>query len=168
MLTYLFLQVHRLFYSTDCFGLDQSACILFSIEELEDTKWVIRIRISKKNRQHNGQKKKIKGQKTISKYTYKTNNRVARTPLRPEVELRCSGRVSNSCSTSGTRRVNLVTNPVISREWGKDKEVFTTSGTYPWSFVTQRFHNGLANIEVHTGTDVLNFLDYTCAHAVVL
>jgi hypothetical protein len=27
-----------------------------------------------------------------------------------------SGRVSSSCSTSGTRRVNLVTNPVISRE----------------------------------------------------
>jgi hypothetical protein len=33
-------------------------------------------------------------------------------------------RVSGSCSTSGTRRVNLVTNPVISREWGKDREVF--------------------------------------------
>jgi hypothetical protein len=47
----------------------------------------------------------------------------------------CSWRVSSSCSTSGTRRVNLVTNPVISREWGKDWEVFTTSGTYPWSFV---------------------------------
>jgi hypothetical protein len=54
----------------------------------------------------------------------------------------CSGRVSSSCSTSGTRRVNLVTNPVINREWGKDREVFMTSGTYPWSFVTQIFHNG--------------------------
>jgi len=30
-------------------------------EELEDTKGVIRIRISKKNRQHNGQQKKYKG-----------------------------------------------------------------------------------------------------------
>jgi hypothetical protein len=29
-------------------------------EEVEDTKRVIRIRISKKNRQHNGQKKKYK------------------------------------------------------------------------------------------------------------
>jgi len=29
-------------------------------EEFEDTKWGIRIRISKKNRQHNGQKKKYK------------------------------------------------------------------------------------------------------------
>ena len=24
----------------------------------------------------------------------------------------------------------------------EDREVFTTSGTYPWSFVTQIFHNG--------------------------
>ena len=48
----------------------------------------------------------------------------------------CSGRVSSSCSASGTRRVNLVTNPVISREWEKDWEVFTTSGTYPWSNMT--------------------------------
>ena len=54
-------------------------------------------------------------------------------------ELRCSGRVGSSCSTSGTRRVNLVTNPVISREWGQDRKVFTTSGTYPWSFVTRIF-----------------------------
>jgi hypothetical protein len=33
-------------------------------------------------------------------------------------------------------------NPFISHEWGKDREMFTTSGTYPWSFVTQIFHNG--------------------------
>ena len=31
----------------------------------------------------------------------------------------CSGRVSSSCSISGTGHVNLVTNPLISREWGK-------------------------------------------------
>jgi hypothetical protein len=43
---------------------------------------------------------------------------------------------------SGALRVNLVTNPVISREWGKDREEFTTNGTYPWSFVTHIFHNG--------------------------
>ena len=45
------------------------------------------------------------------------------------------------CNISDTRRVNLVTNPVISHERGKDREVFTTSGTYSWSFVTQIFHN---------------------------
>jgi hypothetical protein len=32
---------------------------------------------------------------------------------------------SSSCSTCVTSRVNLVTNPVISHEWGKDREVFT-------------------------------------------
>ena len=43
-------------------------------------------------------------------------DRVTRTPLKTEGELGCSGRVSSSCSISGTRRVDLVTNPVISRE----------------------------------------------------
>jgi hypothetical protein len=46
-------------------------------------------------------------------------------------ELRCSRRVSSSCSTSDTGHVNLVTNPVTSHERGKHREVFTTSGTYP-------------------------------------
>ena len=50
--------------------------------------------------------------------------------------------MSGSCSTSDTRRFNLVTNPVISHERGKDREVLTTSGTYPWSFVTQIFRSG--------------------------
>jgi hypothetical protein len=62
-------------------------------------------------------------------------------PTENRVELRCSGRVSSSCSTSDTSRVNLVTNPVISHERGNDRELFTTNGTYPWSFVTQIFHN---------------------------
>jgi len=31
----------------------------------------------------------------------------------PHYQLRCSGRVSGSCSTGGTRGVTLVTNPVI-------------------------------------------------------
>ena len=44
----------------------------------------------------------------------------------------------SSCSTSGTRRVNQVTNPVIGDERGKDWEVLT----YPWSFVIQIYHNG--------------------------
>ena len=104
---------------------------------------VIRIRISKKNRQHNGQKKKYKrGQTTIYKNTYKTKDRVTWTPLKTGGELRCSGRVGSSCPTSDTHCVHLVTNPVISHEWGKDREVFTTSGTYPLSFVTQIFHRG--------------------------
>jgi hypothetical protein len=73
-------------------------------------------------------KEKVQKDKQRStKHTYKTKDRVTRTALKTGCELRCSGRVGSSCSTSGTRRVNLVTNPVISRELGKDREVFTTS-----------------------------------------
>ena len=49
-----------------------------------------------------------------TKHTHKTKDRVTRTPLKTGGELRCSGRESSSCSTSDTRRVNLITNPV---EW---------------------------------------------------
>jgi len=70
-------------------------------------------------------RKSTKGQITINKI-YKAKDRVTRTPLKIGGELRCSGGVSSSCSTSDTRRVNLVTNPVISHERGKDREVFTT------------------------------------------
>ena len=90
------------------------------------------------------QRPKEKGQKDkqrSTKHTHKTKDRVTRTPVKTGVEIRCSGRVGSSCSTRGTRRVYLVTNPWC-HEWGKDREVFTTSGTYPWSFVTQIFHNG--------------------------
>ena len=52
-------------------------------------------------------------------------------------ELMCCGRISSSCSTSGTRRVTLVTNTMTSHRRGKNREVFTTSGTYTWPFVTQ-------------------------------
>jgi hypothetical protein len=88
-------------------------------------------------------KEKVQKDKQRStKHAHKIKDQVTRTPLKTGDELRCSVRVSSSCSTSDTRRVNLVTNPVISREWGKDREVLTRSGTYPWSFVTQIFHNG--------------------------
>ena len=62
-------------------------------------------------------KEKVQKDKQRStKHTYKTKDRVTRTPLKTGGELRCSGRVSNSCSISDTRRVTLLTNPVISRE----------------------------------------------------
>ena len=82
--------------------------LLFYKEEFEDTKWAIRIRISKKNRQHNDQKEKAqKDKQRWTKHTHKTKDRVTRTPLKTGGELRCSGRVSSSCFTSDTRRVNL-------------------------------------------------------------
>ena len=60
--------------------------------------------------------KEQKDKQRSTKHTYKTNDRVTRTPLKTGVELRCSGRVGNYCSTSDTRRVNLVTNPVMNDE----------------------------------------------------
>ena len=62
-------------------------------EEFEDTKGVIRICISKKNRQHNGKIKSTKVQTTIYKTYIKTKDRVTQTPLKTGSELRCSGRV---------------------------------------------------------------------------
>jgi IS5 family transposase len=60
--------------------------------------------------------KEQKDKQRSTKHTHKTKDRVTRTPLKTGDELRCSGRVSSACSTSGTRRVNLVTNLVISHK----------------------------------------------------
>jgi hypothetical protein len=57
-----------------------------------------------------------KDKQRSTKRTHKTKDRVTRTPLKTEGELRFSVRVGSSCSTSGTRRVNLVKNPMISQE----------------------------------------------------
>jgi hypothetical protein len=83
----------------------------------------------------------MKDKQRSTKHTYKTKDRVTRTRLKTGGELRCFGRVGSSCSTSDTRRVNLVTNPV------KDREMLTTSGTYPWSSVTQIFHRGVCFVD---------------------
>ena len=85
------------------------------LEEFEDTKGVIRIRKSKRHKQHNGQTKMnnrthLDQQKTAQK----TKKRATRTSLKTLGGLRFSGSVNSSCSTSGTRRVTLATNPVIS------------------------------------------------------
>jgi hypothetical protein len=62
-------------------------------------------------------KEKVQKDKQRStKHTHKTKDQVTRISLKTGGELRCSGRVSSSCSTSGTRRVNLVTYPLISHE----------------------------------------------------
>ena len=81
------------------------------IEEEQTTQW----------QKENVQKDKQRS----TKHTYKTKDRVTRTPLKTGGELRCWGRIGSSCSTSDTRRVNLVTNPVISHAWGKGHLVFT-------------------------------------------
>jgi hypothetical protein len=79
----------------------------------------------------------------LQNITHKTKDvRVIRTPLKTGGERRCYVRITSSCCTSDTDHVNLVTNPVISHEWRQDREVFSTSWTYSWSFVIQIFHNG--------------------------
>ena len=73
-------------------------------------------------------KEKVQKDKQRSiKHTYKTKDRVPRAPLKTRVELRSSGRISSSCSTRNARRVNLVTNPDISHERGKDREIWNIS-----------------------------------------
>ena len=55
-------------------------------------------------------KEKVQKDKQRStKHTHNTKDRVTRSPLKTGGEHRCSGRISSSFSTSGTRRVNLVT-----------------------------------------------------------
>jgi hypothetical protein len=74
-------------------------CDMNDIEEFEDTKGVIRLRILKKNRQHNGKEKGQKDKQQSTKHTHQTQDRVTRTPLITEGELKCYGRVNSSCFT---------------------------------------------------------------------
>ena len=62
----------------------------------------------KKDRQETGQKKKDKKTNNdLQNTTQKTKDRVTRTPLKTRYKLRCSGKVSSSCSTCGTHHVIL-------------------------------------------------------------
>jgi hypothetical protein len=56
------------------------------IEEEQTTQWPI--------------EKVQKDKQRSTRHTYKTKDRVTRTPLKTGGELRCSGRVGSSCSTS--------------------------------------------------------------------
>jgi hypothetical protein len=48
--------------------------------------------------------------------------------------------VSNSCTTRGTRRVILVTNPVISHEWGKGHIVIITNVDFHMFYLISWLH----------------------------
>ena len=65
-----------------------------SIEEEQTTQW--------------SKEKVQKDKQRSTKYTYKTKDRVTRTPLITGSEIRCSGRLSSSCSTSDTHRVTHI------------------------------------------------------------
>jgi hypothetical protein len=94
---------------------------------------------SKKDIKNNGWKKKNKRTNNdLQTFTQKTKDRATRTPLKQG----WFGMVGSSCSTCGTHRATLFSNPVISHQWGKNRIVITTNGTYPWSFVTQTIQDG--------------------------
>jgi hypothetical protein len=56
-------------------------------------------------------RKRTKKTKQRSNNTQKTKDRAKRTPLKTGGDLKCSGRVASSCSTSDIRRVTLVKKP---------------------------------------------------------
>ena len=56
------------------------------IEEEQTTQW--------------SKEKVQKDKQRSTKHTHKAKDRVTRTPLKPDGKLRCSGRVSSSCSTN--------------------------------------------------------------------
>ena len=71
-----------------------------------------------KNRQHNGQKteeqttqwpkeKEQKDKPRSTKHTYKTKDRVTRTPLKTKGEPKCSGRVGSSFTNLGQQYLGL-------------------------------------------------------------
>jgi hypothetical protein len=72
-----------------------------------------------------GKGKKGKGTNNDLQNIHKTEDQVTRTTLKTGSKLRCSGRVSSSCSTPGILCVTLVKLPVVSHEWGNDREVLT-------------------------------------------
>jgi hypothetical protein len=75
-------------------------------EKFGDTKGVITRHKSKKDRQHIGQKKKDhRTNNDLQDIKKKTKDQVTRTPSKNRDELRCSGRISRSCSTCDTRRL---------------------------------------------------------------
>jgi hypothetical protein len=78
-------------------------------EEFEDTKEVIRIRISTKNRYTRkwSHEKVQKDKQRPKKHMHKTKDRVTRTPLKTGGRLGCSGRLRSYSSTSGTCCVDL-------------------------------------------------------------
>jgi hypothetical protein len=78
-------------------------CVIYDKKSLKIPKVVIIIPKSKKNKHHNGQKKKDKGiNNDLQNITHKTKDRVTRIPLNTEGELMCSTWISGSCCASGT------------------------------------------------------------------
>jgi len=99
------------------------------IPKYEDTKGVIRSHKSKKDGQYNGQKR-TKSETTFYKTLHRKLKIKQHEPhLKPGLNS-CVPECRSSCFKCGIRRVNIVTNPVISHELGKHLIVITTNRTY--------------------------------------
>jgi hypothetical protein len=82
-------------------------------------------------------KEKVQKDKQRStKHTYKTKDRVTRTPLKTGGELRCSGRVSSSCSTSLYRNPIAIAN-LVPKMFGCKSESIIISLFSIWICVIQ-------------------------------
>ena len=92
---------------------------IFSEVKFEDSKRVI-ITHKSNDRRYNGEKEK--GQTIIIHKTLHWKLKIeSHEPYKKLKWNRCSGGVNSSCTNyCGTRRITLVTNPVITHEWGKD------------------------------------------------
>ena len=88
------------------------------IEEEQTTQW--------------SREKFQKDTKLSTKHTYKAKDRVTRTPLKTGVELRCSGRVSRSCSTNTFLFLCRWCRNVATYRWKEDNGKFNIA-----SFVTK-------------------------------
>ena len=78
------------------------------MKNLEITKGYQNPYIEEEQTTQSPKEKVQKDKQGSTKHTCKTKDRVTRTPLKTGGEIRCSGKVSSSCSTSGTCRVSLV------------------------------------------------------------
>ena len=72
--------------------------------------------------------KRKRANNDLQNTTQKIRDRATQTPLNTGVEFSSPWWVCSSCSTSGTRRVAPVTNPMISHEWEKEQKVEHTRG----------------------------------------
>jgi len=90
---------------------------------MEDTKEVIRIRISMDRNNTIAKGKWTNRKRPSTNTTQKTWDRESWPPLRTGNELMSPGKICRTCSSSGNRRVALVANIAIGHEWEKDQEV---------------------------------------------
>jgi hypothetical protein len=118
-------------------------------KSLKIPKRAIRIRKSKKNRQHNGHRKGQKNKQRSTKHYTESLRPCNTNPLKTGDELRCSGKVGSSCSTCGTRHVTRIL------KCGKNITVIYTTiiqkisiGKFKYILKKWSFHQSICDINI--------------------